>query len=112
MNIPGGSLHVQDDKHNDWRSKSSPARPTIDWGKDWAIEFSCDGKDLFAKFEGEEYLRMPAGKLQGGYVGFIVHSELPIEIADIELEGQLDPAALARLQQDWIEKQLAALGFH
>jgi hypothetical protein len=112
MNIPGGSLHVQDDKHNDWRSKSSPARPTFDWGKDWAIEFSCDGKDLFAKFEGEEYLRMPAGKLQGGYVGFIVHSELPIEIADIELEGQLDPAALARLQQDWIEKQLAALGFH
>jgi hypothetical protein len=110
-NTPGGEMYVDDDKHNDFRHRNPATRPTFDWDKDWSQEFSYDGKELTAKFEGQEYLRMPAGKLDAGYVGFVVHSELPIVIADIELEGRFDPAAVSRLQSAWATRELRALGF-
>jgi hypothetical protein len=44
-------------------------------------------------------------------VTLLVHSDMPISIDRIAIEGRLQTASLRELEARWVAQQLAALGF-
>ena len=106
-----GQAHIEDLKHGVSRTQSAPDSHAFDFDVEWNAEFSFDGQQLQTVLQGAPRASLPAGQLTQGWVGFVAHSDLPIVIQRVELEGTLDPATLAVLQESWAARSLRALGF-
>ncbi len=77
--------------------------------KDYAVEMQHDGTRVTTRFEGEERATCNVGALRSGGVVFWVHTDRPIVVDHLEIEGRLDPNSIEPARRAWIDRQLADL---
>ncbi|MBK7644595.1 MAG: hypothetical protein IPJ19_16375 [Planctomycetes bacterium] len=108
---PNGQMHVEDIKADQSRTINAADSQAFDFQVNWQIEFAFDGKLLKSGLQGAARTQLPASRLDRGSIGFVAHSDLPIVITRVEIEGALDPVALERLRGAWAVQELKQLGF-
>ena len=74
----------------------------------YAIELRHDGTRVELLCEGRAQTSIESGTRQQGALFLCMGSDCPLRIERLEIEGRLGPDGLARLEQAWIERELAS----
>ncbi len=77
---------------------------------DYTVEMQHDGTRVATRFEGEERATCAVGALRSGGVVFWVHTDQPIVVDHVVIEGRVDPSSIEPARRAWIARELAALG--
>jgi hypothetical protein len=78
---------------------------------DYDYKLEHDGQQVSISRDGALLTQAGCGPRRKGAVTLLVHSDMPISIDRIAIEGRLQPASLRELEARWVARQLAALGF-
>lgn len=80
--------------------------PGLDVGRTYKMEIRTDGRTVEAWRDGQKVMNMPFEREKGGMAFLWLHSDHPVSIGQLEIEGTLDPTSLDRMRDAWVERQL------
>ncbi len=89
-------------------------RPTgnaiVQLGQTYALELVHDGEKAAVWVDGTLRAEAAAKERRSGHVFLWGHSDLPLSLSALEIEGQVTPASLARLRAEWARADLERIG--
>ena len=96
---PGGAV-LRMPREFPWNLKTS-----------YNFEVKHDGSNTTTAFEGQKGHEAPTPAFKSGQVILWFHSNLPVAVERIEIEGRLVPTVFPELKQAGIDRMLAEVGF-
>lgn len=97
------------DKKKGFHASGAVGKFGIYMNEIYHIKIEHDGRRVKRYLDDEPIAQIPSGPLQGGYIFLWTHSDLPVEVQRLEIEGRLDPFVMDQVKEGWIREQIAAL---
>jgi hypothetical protein len=104
-----GFLYV-DEQDGPYTAVRPTGNPSVKTGQVYALELAHDGQKAVASVDGVARAEAEAAGRKSGRVFLWGHSDLPISISALEIEGRLTPDSLAMLRAEWEHAELGRLG--
>lgn len=104
-----GFLYV-DEQDGPYTAVRPSGLPAVKPGQVYALELAHDGKKAVALVDGTPRAEAEAPGRKSGRVFLWGHSDLPISILALEIEGRVTPESLAKLRAEWALAELGRLG--
>ena len=105
-----GSVSIQDQAGGVVGTIESSQNLMLEIKRTYVHEIEHDGKMLVRKIDGKEVARVErVGTRTGGTVYLMIHSNEPVRILDLELEGGIDESQLGPAKQAWVDAEIAKM---
>ena len=92
-----------------YENKMSTPRVGVLPKKNYEIGLRNDGETVTTFLDGDDMQSLPVGAATSGNVFLFVHSDRPIRVDRLVIEGTIDPEGLERSRAEWVRGKVADL---
>ena len=75
------------------------------------FELEHDGRVVSSRVDGEPVKEVPSGPRTSGHLLLFFHTDTPVSIDELVIEGRVDPEVREALRGAWVAERLSELGF-
>jgi len=106
-----GGITVEDKQSSYSRESQGAAGDGTYVGQTYRFEIHHDGEKVATWIDDKTRHQASCGPRTSGGIFFWIHTDYPLEIHHLELEGAPDAGTLEALKKEWVAKTIAELGF-